>query len=784
MKTRRKREPVCRATGGFVLAGAFSARDVLLWKPSDSQDQRDNQEHETLPWMEVVGGAHSTAEWLSTGQSSKRRLLTGEEKGTIESKSTQRSDTKRYTIHTFSQQKGAWETNDAYVPESAWEHALLEHGTQTYLKVYMYVNKRLAGHAMIDVPANVKKEQWPKACAVKHIGTGSEGGVYSYYYDYANGTTGCTSLVVKVANVTRDVINGEMLSTSYIMQQLERTDQSAEDTRVVPVFEYGVALMKGRRCAFYIMKRMEGSVSDLRRRSTAPLTLTRAWFNDLVKAAYACLEMGFVHLDIKPDNVLYDSENRLFLADFGYSQLVMDHTANVAPHVASIRQLPPEVLECHFPSTSDDKTPLSTSGEAHMVYQIASVLAFIADPRYAAYIDEWGKFVVEFFKSTYKGSMPSFQAAHREFLRKRGGSYQANVLAEDTGLTTVIRQMLDEDPSKRPTLRNLLTLKALSDKTAFDHERAFRANKRYVTQRIPDSRKDKPELLRMLYQHALLWRQNEFLGRSPASILALCSCAAHILAVFPNIRHIKTVLQYAVLLWGHNYKTATSAAYHSDSAGQSVHVWCANGASQPFAMIESLRTASSARICNNQVVAMNQMAEYSQVADQINLTTLLGFTYLFDCLVNTGDKPTSSPSKPVLMNVRNKYMAVLWPYVGLEKRIERTFSTLSTLMHDVKIEVKKAVESVKVSVAETIGDTADDALLRLFKRAFYICAVFASGKQSNQPNGYAERVVRFLVAANGYTSNVREESGGDADLYPLMAACAVSLSATDVKEFD
>jgi len=85
--------------------------------------------------------------------------------------------------------------------------------------------------------------------------------------------------------------------------------------------------------------------------STVDISKKVKIFNQLVYAIDSCHKVGIIHLDIKTENVLIDTQDNVSLIDFGLSQ----HLSNiVGKAVGTIDYLAPELL--------DDTNPIFTTG--------------------------------------------------------------------------------------------------------------------------------------------------------------------------------------------------------------------------------------------------------------------------------------------------------------------------------------------------------------------------------------------------------------------------------------
>ena len=91
---------------------------------------------------------------------------------------------------------------------------------------------------------------------------------------------------------------------------------------------YDVDLTEGQ--PFIVMDLVEGEVlsSLLQSNSTLPLSLALYYFEQISSGLSTAHESGVLHKDIKPDNIVVDSDNQVFILDFGVSQFLSKKSSN------------------------------------------------------------------------------------------------------------------------------------------------------------------------------------------------------------------------------------------------------------------------------------------------------------------------------------------------------------------------------------------------------------------------------------------------------------------------
>ncbi len=154
------------------------------------------------------------------------------------------------------------------------------------------------------------------------IGRGGMGAVY-----LAQQSRPVRTVAVKVLipAIGQDPDQQRMFLTRF--QREADTIATLEHNNILQIYEYDEAVVKGQKLAYLVMPFVRGGtlrehIEEMRRSgSYFDLRQVESYLSQMADALDYAHSMGVVHRDIKPANLLFHSDGRLLLSDFGIVRL-------------------------------------------------------------------------------------------------------------------------------------------------------------------------------------------------------------------------------------------------------------------------------------------------------------------------------------------------------------------------------------------------------------------------------------------------------------------------------
>jgi hypothetical protein len=224
------------------------------------------------------------------------------------------------------------------------------------------------------------------------------------------------------------------LDWSALAREVEKLRYLFSDRYVVQLFEVGWESDP----PYYVMEYMEnGSLEDLLRAQRLSVHDAVALFREIAVALVHAHDKGILHCDLKPANVLLDSDKKPRLADFGQSRL----TNEMSPALGTLFYMAPEQAD------------LTAAPDARWdVYALGAVMyrMLTGEPPHR---NEPGA------SNVTTGTLDAQLAAYRKLIfGAPKPSAHRTVPGVDAGLAAIIDRCLEPGPSKRfPNPQAVLT---------------------------------------------------------------------------------------------------------------------------------------------------------------------------------------------------------------------------------------------------------------------------------------------------------------------------------------
>lgn len=240
---------------------------------------------------------------------------------------------------------------------------------------------------------------------IKKIGSGLSGKVYK-----ARSLNDESVYAIKVIKKNHHVCNRELEATRHIASKgnfdLVEIIESEQ--------EIGIVMPYYKNSDLYNF--LDEKAQAIPEKETLKITL------QILKAIEKIHNCGYVHLDIKPENIMFDKDNNVVLIDFGCSEPidkeVLDRFIGTSYYVA------PEINHCRFNSKTD-------------VWSIGICM----------YVMLKFSFPCELIQSYYYESHPDYDQIDTNV---------NNITELSSESKNILQSMLIRDYNKRPSISNLI----------------------------------------------------------------------------------------------------------------------------------------------------------------------------------------------------------------------------------------------------------------------------------------------------------------------------------------
>jgi serine/threonine-protein kinase len=169
---------------------------------------------------------------------------------------------------------------------------------------------------------------------VEHIGRGGMADVWSARDTRLNRT-------VAIKTIGRDLSQSQEVDPVKLFEREAQTIAQLEHPHILPI--YGFGEFQGQ---LYIVMRYVtgGSLEDLIADGPMPVKETLRMANSIAKALDYAHSNKVVHLDLKPSNILLDSNRSPYLADFGLATVLGPEGRAANPGYGTLLYMAPEQL--------------------------------------------------------------------------------------------------------------------------------------------------------------------------------------------------------------------------------------------------------------------------------------------------------------------------------------------------------------------------------------------------------------------------------------------------------